>query len=341
MERITALLLDSGHRLWIATAEALYVLEPGKFEAPRRFDAGSGFAGVRRPGGMLQTRDGRIWLATTAGLSVLDGSRLRTYTRRNGLLADELVALAEDRDGDLWVGTRSHGLMRLARDGFLTYAAAGETEGPDVGEIFEDGRGSLYVWGGDRSHAKLFHFDGEQLQDVTPAEIERSGPLSRGRHQVLAPDASGEIWLGSAAGLWRLPKVDQPAALKRARPELWKAPAEMGEISRLFADSHGRLWVSSLGPKTFLSRWDRATGRFTPVAAVERLGRGAPSAARPSISFQSAADRSTISSSTPTGASGSPPPTAAPSAWRTSTLPSRDRSPTPARRGWRATVSCA
>jgi signal transduction histidine kinase/ligand-binding sensor domain-containing protein len=276
--RIAALLLDDRHRLWIATADALYVLEPGAPEAVRRFDARSGFAGMRRPGAMLRTRDGRLWLATGTGLGVLDGPGLRTYTRRNGLPADELVALAEDRDGNLWVGTRSHGLMRLARDGFLTYAAAGETEGPEVGEIFEDSRSHLYVWGGDRLRAKLFYFDGEQLQDVTPAEVERAGPVSRGRHQVLAPDAGGEIWLGSAMGLWRLPGVDQPAALKRVKPELWKAPREMGEISRLFADSRGRLWVSSLGPKTFLSRWDRATRRFTPVAAVERLGRGAPSA---------------------------------------------------------------
>src|SRR3954471_8831851 len=145
--RISALLLDGQHRLWIATADALWVLEPGKTEAVRRLDARSGFAGVRRPGAMLQTRDGRLWLATDAGLGVLDGQGLRTYTRRNGLPADELVALAEDRDGNLWVGTRSHGLMRLARDGFLTYAAAGETEGPEVGEIFEDSRSNLYVWG--------------------------------------------------------------------------------------------------------------------------------------------------------------------------------------------------
>ncbi|MFL6233995.1 MAG: two-component regulator propeller domain-containing protein, partial [Thermoanaerobaculia bacterium] len=274
---VSALLLDSGHRLWIATAEALYVLEPGKSEAVRRFDASSGFAGMRRRG-MLQTRDGRIWMVTTAGLSVLDGPSLRTYTRRNGLLADELAGLAEDRDGNLWVGTRSHGLMRLAHDGFLTYAATGETEGPGVGQIFEDSRSNLYVWGGDLLHSRLFHFDGEELRDVTPEGLERSGPLGRGRHQILMPDASGEIWLGGAAGLWRIPRVDRPAALKRAPPELWKAPDEMGEISRLFADSRGRLWVASLGPKTFLSRWDRGTGRFTPVTAVERLGRGAPSA---------------------------------------------------------------
>ena len=63
--------------------------------------------------------------------------------------------------------------------------------------------------------AKLFYFDGEQLQDVTPEGIERAGATGRGRHQIVMPDASGEIWLGTAAGLWRLPKVAELAALKR------------------------------------------------------------------------------------------------------------------------------
>ncbi|HEX4961225.1 MAG TPA: two-component regulator propeller domain-containing protein [Thermoanaerobaculia bacterium] len=287
---IAALLLDAQRRLWIATSEVLFVLQTPPAGDPchsanssvRRFDSASGFAGMRRSGDLLQTHDGKVWMATTAGLTVFDGQGLRTYTRRNGLLPDELTGLAEDRDGNLWAGTHSHGLMRLAHNGFLTYSAAEETGGPGVAEIFEDSQANLYVWGGDRLHSKLFHFDGEQLQDVTPEVVERAGSSGRGRHQILMPDASGEIWLGTAAGIWRLPKVAAPASLKRIPKAFWKAPPETGEVSRLFEDSHGRLWVASLGagtgPKTFFSRWDRGSGRFTPEAAVERLGRGAPSA---------------------------------------------------------------
>ncbi|HEY0555510.1 MAG TPA: two-component regulator propeller domain-containing protein, partial [Thermoanaerobaculia bacterium] len=286
--RITALLLDSGRRLWVGTAEALYALAPGPVGEIRRFDASSGFSGVRRSGGLLQTRDGRIWVAANAGLSVFDGQSFRTYTRRNGVPAEGLSGMAEDRDGNLWVGTRAQGLLRVAHGGFLSYGAGEETGGPGVGEIFEDGRANLYVWGGDRLRQKLFYFDGEQLRDVTPEAVERAGPSGRGRHQIVIPEASGEIWLGGASGLWHLPRVDEPAALKRVPVTFWKAAQEMGEISRLFEDSRGRLWVSSLGgpqapgpvarKPTFLSRWDRSTGRFSPVAAVERLGRGAPSA---------------------------------------------------------------
>jgi signal transduction histidine kinase/ligand-binding sensor domain-containing protein len=285
-EAVGALLLDGRHRLWVAAADGLYALAPG---SPRleRFDSQSWLAGDKPAGAILQSRDGAIWTAAHAGLDEIEGSRLRRYTHDNGLPQDRVVCLAEDRDGNLWAGTRSHGLLRIAHNGFLTYGAAGAAEGFNVSEIFEDQRSNLYVWGGSRQRPQLFEVDGEGLRNVTPEVLERAGYLGRGRHQVWMPDAAGALWLGSAAGIWRFPGAGDPAALRKAPKLFWPAPAGRGEIFRLFADSHARLWVSTLGDPdlsagaaaaTRLARWDPATGRFEPVAAVEHLGRGAPSA---------------------------------------------------------------
>lgn len=269
-----------------------------------RFDAASGLAGLPSPslsagrdrpwGGMLQARDGKIWIAIGGALNVFDGRGFRGYTGRNGLLQDDLAGLAEDRDGNLWVGTRSHGLMRIAHDGFVTYAAPAAPGGIAVAAILEDAGANLYFWGSDRGRPKLFHLDGGHLLDVTPEALARAGYPGRGRHQVLAPDPDGGLLLGSAAGVWRFPRAARPAALTRAPKQLWPAPAEMGELVRLFEDSRGGVWVSSLGNQspaapaaaaggaarssTYLARWDRATGRYSPVPAVDRLGRGAASA---------------------------------------------------------------
>ncbi|HVT61827.1 MAG TPA: two-component regulator propeller domain-containing protein [Thermoanaerobaculia bacterium] len=313
-EGVAALLLDAQQRLWVAaTGGGLYVLRAGAVEAGRspggslRERAGAGRcrqtgwpAAARMPetpgevcrfdqpaAGMVQTRDGRIWLAANGSLSAFDGQRFRHYGGRNGLLQDDLRGMAEDRDGNLWVGTHSHGLMRIAHNGFLTYAPPEAPEGIVVAAIFEDRRARLYVWGRARQRAQLFHFDGAQLENVTPEAVDRAGYLGRGRHQVLAAEPGGDIWLGSAAGIWRFPGVEEPASLKRVPRQFWRAPEAMGEIFRLFEDSRGRLWVSSLGNqelgaeaslKTYCARWDRGSGRFSPVAEVERLGRGAPSA---------------------------------------------------------------
>lgn len=269
-----------------------------------RFDAASGLAGLPGPepgrdrpwGGMLQTRDGKIWIAIGGALNVFDGRQFHGYTSRNGLLQDELAGLAEDRDGNLWVGTRSHGLMRIAHNGFVAYGAPAAPGGVAVAAFLEDSRANLYVWGSDRGQPKLFHLDGGQLLDVTPAAIARAGYPGRGRHQVLAADLSGGLLLGSAGGIWRLAVAAEPAALPRAQARFWPAPAEMGELVRLFQDSRGGVWVSSLGKQSpaapaaptatgggaersvYLARWDRVTGRYSPVAAVDRLGRGPASA---------------------------------------------------------------
>jgi signal transduction histidine kinase/ligand-binding sensor domain-containing protein len=320
-EGVGALLLDAQLRLWVATGEGLYVLKPGLVEqegpagdslfqraaagtcrpagsaSPRlperpgevcRFDFASLPGGRARPSaGLLQTRDGMVWMATPAGLIEFDGQSFHKYTSRNGLVADELTSLAEDRDGNLWVGSRSHGLMRIAHDGFLTYSAPAVPGGLNVAAIFEDSRGSLYFWGGLSGRPRLLHFDGEYLEDVTPRVLDRAGYLGRGRRQVWVPDASGALWLGSAAGIWSFPRVGTASSLQRAPKALWQATDEMGEVFRLFRDSRGQFWVSSLGnqdpragaqKQIHLARWDRGTGRFDPVPQVERLGRGAPSA---------------------------------------------------------------
>lgn len=58
---------------------------------------------------LLQTSDGKFWLATVKGLCLWQGeggaSVCKTYTEKNDL-CDSALALAEDRDGNLWTGSR-------------------------------------------------------------------------------------------------------------------------------------------------------------------------------------------------------------------------------------------
>jgi signal transduction histidine kinase/ligand-binding sensor domain-containing protein len=241
--------------------------------------------GGRLSGGLLLGRDGKLWMASHASLSELDGRTFRVYAGANGLVQDELSGLAEDRDGNLWVGTQAHGLMRVARHGFVGYAAPEAPGAIGVAAIFEDSRGALHVWGMHGGRPRLFRFDGERLQDVTPEPLARAGYLGRGRRQVWAPDGSGDVWFGGGTSLWRLAPGGRSPLLTAAPGAPWQAPPEMGEIFRLFRDSRGQLWVSALGNQApgaaqsiHLARWDRGTGRFIAVPEVERLGRGAVSA---------------------------------------------------------------
>jgi signal transduction histidine kinase/ligand-binding sensor domain-containing protein len=278
-------------------APSLSPRRPGRDDAPPALTAG----GARSSGGLLQTRDGKVWMVAHARLIELDGEGFRGYAAGNGLVQDELSGLGQDRDGNLWVGTHAHGLMRIAQHGFLTYTAPEPPGAIGVAAIFEDSRSDLYVWGTHGASPRLFRFDGGRLQDVTPESFARAAYLGRGRRQVWAPDAaSGELWFGGGAGIRRLSRGAGSSLVTTAPRALWQVPDGMGEVFRLFMDSRGQLWISSLGnplpgapsgssppgapaasgarESIHLARWDSGTGRFSAVPQVERLGRGAISA---------------------------------------------------------------
>src|SRR4029453_3182991 len=64
-----------------------------------------------------QSADGRIWIRTFGpGLTEFDGRRFRTYAV--GERVGEIVgALTEDREGNLWLGTRGLGALKILRHG--------------------------------------------------------------------------------------------------------------------------------------------------------------------------------------------------------------------------------
>jgi ligand-binding sensor domain-containing protein/signal transduction histidine kinase len=313
---IKDLLMDRHHRLWIASGSGLYVLAPGPADAGKaparplaerakaggcpqpeagrirlpaapgevcRFDKASGLAGVS---GLYETRDGRVLVSTGNGLIIFDGSRFHAYGRAQGLSSEDVVTTTEDRDGNLWLGTDSGGLMRLARHGLVTYNAAAAPQGPAIVAIAEDAHGEIFVVAVPPSGQKrLYHFDGTQLQDVTPGMFAAMGYTGWGWKQLIAAEPDGDWWVATAYALLRFPKVEHPADLRWAVPKAtYPATPAMKEIFRLFRDSHGDLWVSSFGnlepgkATVYTSRWDHLTATLHPVPEVDRLGLLAPTA---------------------------------------------------------------
>ena len=64
---------------------------------------------------VVQTRDGYIWLATSAGLYRFDGVSFTEISTNpeNDEAHETINRLYETNDGSLWIGTRSNGLRVL------------------------------------------------------------------------------------------------------------------------------------------------------------------------------------------------------------------------------------
>lgn len=141
-------------RLWAITHVGLCLLDPA---AP-----GGGSACraqyTKRDGlpsdwinDVLDAGDGTLWVATSDGLARLRvepaqaSARVAVYGPAQGLSDRALFSLAEDRDGNVWVGSESGGLMRIVADGLTAFGKEDGLLDTSIASIFEDSAGHLYT----------------------------------------------------------------------------------------------------------------------------------------------------------------------------------------------------
>jgi signal transduction histidine kinase/ligand-binding sensor domain-containing protein/DNA-binding response OmpR family regulator len=137
----------------------------------------------------------RLWLALeSGGLVVLDGDRLHRYGPADGLRANRVLSIFEDRRGDLWVGT-SQGIALFAADRFLSRDAL---DGETVQAILEDGDSQLWL----STNKGLFVVD----RDALAAHVRGGGP-SPAVHRFGLPDGlrTSEFNGGNSAAACQTP----------------------------------------------------------------------------------------------------------------------------------------
>ncbi|MES1244073.1 MAG: two-component regulator propeller domain-containing protein, partial [Acidobacteriota bacterium] len=233
--------------------------------------------------------DGVVRLTSSAGLYTWDGRRLRLRTDGNGLTENALTAVAEDRDGNVWLGTESRGAMRVARDGLVGFRADDGLAYPQILSILGGGDGLLYVHSGStfENQVWLQRFDGSRFEAVRPRtpgidylgwSVRRSALLDRAR----------EWWLATGQGLLRYPAGTTFAGLASAKPRIYTVKDGLGgnSVERILEDSHGGLWVGTNGARP-LALWSRAGvegagggggGAFRTWGREDGLPPGTPSA---------------------------------------------------------------
>lgn len=77
---------------------------------------------------VIQTSDGNIWLASTTRLTMISGGTLTDFTTSNsGIPDNDVSALVEDQNGDLWLGTVNGGVARYDGSSFQIYDITNST----------------------------------------------------------------------------------------------------------------------------------------------------------------------------------------------------------------------
>ncbi|MCE3005183.1 MAG: diguanylate cyclase [Xanthomonadaceae bacterium] len=177
-------------RLWVGTTNGLYAFDQREARfAPIEGTAGAAIAVV------LATASGEVWAGGPDSLfRTHDGHRaVRIDTALLGA-SPWITALFEDRDFNLWVGTRTDGLMRLS-DGWIDRKILLHADQPQVAWSVERAPDGSLLAGSERG---VYRIASAAVTRIVPP-----GDLPNPVAYELAFDDRDRLWIGTRSGLAR------------------------------------------------------------------------------------------------------------------------------------------
>lgn len=229
--------------------------------------------------------DNELWIGTTDGISIIDMNTgrerelsIRTMGERS--LGDNIVSvMMMDRDKNIWVGTMFGGVTFVQRSGliFEKYGAGTSQRGLTsnrIRGIAVGNDGTVYV-GTEESGLNLLDTQSETVTKVPITDPEKKivlcahsfgdkvyigyaqggcsvysggkhiGELQLGNHPsshdvyAVLEDKAGNLWVGASWGLFR----------RDAGKDTFVKIEDVGDgwLYDMIQDSHGRIWIASMG----------------------------------------------------------------------------------------------
>ncbi len=187
----STVLVDRQQQVWVGTRDAgLFRFVDGRFQPVRDVQLRG-----RNVLALHQDRSGRLWVGTEAGLACWDGQGWRWFDQTSGLTANEITAIADDLEGNLWFGTARAGLNRWRAGQFTSFPGTNGPPCANITSLCVDRDGGLWVGTGNG----LGRFFAGRWSRFTTKNGLTSDSIN-----YLIEDEQDNLWIGSNAGLMRI-----------------------------------------------------------------------------------------------------------------------------------------
>jgi diguanylate cyclase (GGDEF)-like protein len=209
--------------------------------------------------------DGRLLVGTDRGINAY---RAATddfdRTPFGGALADfRIRKMVTDTEGNLWVGTRENGLVRVARDSG-TITVFGEDDGRDrslpsnrISDLYAATDGTLWV-GTDSSGLARFNPGAENFT-LYRSRLGDDSSLGSDNVRSILEDREGRLWIGTEDG--GVSRYDRASGgfIRYRHDDAEPYSIASGQVLAMFEDRDGTLWI---GTENGLSEWRPSLAGF-------------------------------------------------------------------------------
>jgi ligand-binding sensor domain-containing protein/serine phosphatase RsbU (regulator of sigma subunit) len=307
--QITSLLEDSKGDFWFGTYnDGLYHYDVSEEELSF-FHTRNGLA-HNFVSTLSEDSRGAIWVGTWGGgLTRIKDGELKTFNTSNGLQDLKIWCIYEDIEGNILTGTNENGISIFKGERFTSFTQENGLVNDQVWAVLQDRSGKF--WFGTNGGISIFNSGGKLLRHLTSEDYSIDDQI-----RYLKEDRSGNIWLGTYGnGTYEyVPGEDRfnfsflinsyntqlivTAMEIDSDNQLWVGTTEGliyydidrrqvqfltqiygiagNDISALFADSKGVLWVGSRGKGIATIEGDSARQLsldfdFTPTCFAEGM----------------------------------------------------------------------
>lgn len=253
---ITALLEDRNGRFWVATYGGGLNLIDRATGRCRSFKMGGGPGSLRddRILCLLEDKAGLIWVGTQSGLDLFHPETGQFTAMENPSITNPsgntIIAMQEDRQGDLWLGTEDDGLYLFdpLRRSFTRYGHS-DKEASSLGNnmikcMLMDHKGQLWT-GSINGGLNLLHAPAGNFYHYA-YEPGNGSSLSQRTISALYEDRQGNLWVGTHRGGINIysPSIGK---FDLYRQETSPGSLTYNDVKTFCEDKSGNIWVGTDG----------------------------------------------------------------------------------------------